>query len=218
MSFEEAAGILLQGVTAHYLTHDTYAIQPGDWVLIQAGAGGTGGLVVEMAKQRGGKVITTVGSAEKAEIARGLGADVVVDYTKQDFLEEVKRVTGNAGVRAVYDGVGVSTWEKSLKSVGRRGYLVLFGNASGPVPPLDPLLLTKQGSIYLTRPSMTDYTVSPQETRKRVDDVFRMLGNKQIHLRIAKTFPLEQAREAQAYLTSREGAGKVLLIPPSQTQ
>jgi len=208
-----AAAVLLQGLTAHYLVSSTYPVKPSDTILVHAGAGGTGGLVVEMAKIKGATVIATVSSPEKAAVVKQLGANHTIDYTKQNFLEEVKRITNGKGVQCVYDGVGAATWENSLKCLARRGFLVLFGNASGPVPPIAPLELTKQGSVYLTRPTMHDYLADRSEFLDRCRDVFEWVQSGKIHVRIAKEFPLERAAEAHAFLTSRAAAGKVLLLP-----
>lgn len=208
-----AAASYLQGLTAHYLTNSTYPVQQDDWVLVHAGAGGTGGLVIEMAKIRGAKVIATVSSQEKADIVTKLGADHAVLYTQTDFLEEVKRITGGKGVNVVYDGVGLSTWEKSLKSLKPRGMLVLFGNASGAVPAIDPLLLSKHGSLFITRPTLVDYVALPGELEARCKDLFEWIQQEKVTIRIAQEFPLSKAAEAHDLLTSRKVAGKILLIP-----
>lgn len=208
-----AAASYLQGLTAHYLTNSTYPIQQGDWVLVHAGAGGTCGLIIEMAKIRGAKVIATVSSQEKADIVKQLGADHAILYTETDFMEEVKKITGGKGVNVVYDGVGLSTWEKSLKSLKPRGMLVLFGNASGAVPAIDPLLLSKHGSLFITRPTLVDYIALPEELEARCKDLFGWIQQGKVTIRIAQEFPLSKAADAHDLLTSRKVAGKILLIP-----
>ncbi len=206
-----AAAAMLQGMTAHYLTHDTYPIQPGDTVLIHAAAGGTGLLLVQMAKRRGARVIGTVSTEEKAQLARERGADEIILYTEQDFAAEVKRLTGGRGVHAVYDSVGRDTFAHSLDCLRPRGYLVLFGQSSGAVEPFDPQTLNRKGSLFLTRPSLGHYTASQEEIRRRMADIFGWLNEGELSVRIDKTFPLEEAAEAHRYLEGRQSKGKVLL-------
>ena len=213
LDFTVAAAIMLQGLTAHYLITSTYPVKNGDTVLIHAGAGGTGGLMIQMAKLKGARVITTVSTAEKAEIAKGLGADEVINYSEQDFLAEVKTLTDGKGVDAVYDGVGKATWESSMKSLRPRGFLVLFGNASGPVPPVDPLLLTQNGSIFMTRPTLLNHVATTEEFTSRCKDIFEWISSSSLKVRVSKTFPLAEAKDAHIFLTSRQALGKVVLLP-----
>jgi len=216
MSLNEAAAIMLQGLTAHYLVTSTYPVKKGDYVLIHAGAGGTGGLLIQMAKLRGGIVITTVSSSEKAEIAKTAGADHIINYTTQNFQEEVKKITGGKGCEVVYDGVGKSTWEQSMKSLKKRGYLVLFGNASGAVPPINPLVLLQNGSLFLTRPTLYDYIAEKDEFTGRCKELFGWFKDRQVTVRIAAEFELSKAAEAHKFLEARLALGKVLLIVNSK--
>lgn len=211
ISFEQGASMALQGLTAHYLTRSTYELKKGDTCLIHAGAGGTGGLMIQMAKIAGAVVITTVGSKAKELVAKGAGADHVINYSETNFQEEVMKYTSNKGVCVVYDGVGAATWEKSLKCLRPRGMLVLFGNASGKVPPIDPLMLAKNGSLFVTRPSLAHYIATPEEFNARAADLVTWLGSKQLTIRVDKVFPLHQAKEAHTYLESRAAMGKILL-------
>lgn len=210
---QTAAAALLQGMTAHYLTHDTFPLGRGHTALIHAAAGGTGQLVVQMAKLRGARVIATVGSAEKAALVRDLGADEVIIYTQQDFEAEVKRLTGGKGVDVVYDSVGKDTFDKGLNLLRPRGYMVLFGQASGAVGPLDPQVLNAKGSIFLTRPSLGHYLLDRAELVYRANDVFSRAASGALKVRIDRRFPLAGAAEAHRALTSRGTAGKVLLLP-----
>jgi NADPH2:quinone reductase len=207
------AAAMLQGMTSHYLSHSTYPLKKGDTALIHAAAGGVGLILVQMAKLRGAKVIGTVSSEEKALLAKGAGADEIIDYTEQDFEEEVKQLTNDIGVTVVYDSVGKTTWEKSMNCLCPRGYLVLFGNASGPVPPIDPLLLTQKGSIFLTRPTMISYTSTREELVERAGDLLGWIGSGKLDIRIDREIPLAQAGEAHRALEARETKGKVLLMP-----
>jgi NADPH2:quinone reductase len=213
LDFEQAAGAMLQGMTAHYLSHSTYPIKIGDTVLIHAAAGGVGLLLVQMAKQLGARVIATAGSEAKAQLARGAGADEVIIYTEQDFETETLRLTGNRGLQVVYDGVGKDTFERDLKVLSPRGYLVLFGGASGAVPPFDPLELTKHGSLFVTRPSLHHYVASREELERRANDVLQMIVRGDLKLRIHKKYPLEDVRQAHLDLEGRKTTGKLLLIP-----
>ncbi len=208
-----AAASMLQGMTAHYLTHSTFPLHAGHTALIHAAAGGTGQLVVQMAKRRGARVIATVGSPEKVKIAEQLGADAVINYTDQDFEAEVKRLTDGAGVDVVYDSVGAATWEGSLNCLKRRGMMVLFGQSSGAVPPFDPQLLNAKGSLYLTRPSLAAYTAARAELLERASEVFSWIAEGSLHVSVQHEFPLRQAAEAHIALTSRKTTGKILLIP-----
>jgi len=208
-----AAAVILQGMTVHYLTHSTYPLKPGETVLVHAAAGGVGRLLVQVAKRLGARVIGTVSSEEKARLAREAGADEVILYTQEDFEEAVKRATGGRGVDVVYDSVGKTTAEKSLNCLRPRGYLVLFGNASGAAPPIDPLTLMAKGSLYLTRPTLTHYAGNREELLARARAVFDWITSEQVKVRIAKTFPLAEAAEAHRALEGRGVAGKILLLP-----
>lgn len=206
-----AAAAMLQGMTAHYLTRNTYPLAVGDTALVHAAAGGAGALVVQMAKAIGAFVFATA-SAKKLDIPRADGADVVIDYTSEDFHDVVMRHTNGAGVRVVYDSVGKTTFDKSLDSVGLRGLLALFGQSSGPVPPVDPARLAKRG-IYLTRPSLAHYTATREELLGRTREVFSAIESGRLRIRIAKELPLRDAAEAHRLLESRATTGKLLLIP-----
>lgn len=207
------AAIMLQGMTAHYLTQTTYPLKPGDFVLLHAAAGGVGLLAIQMAKKKGAHVIGTVSTEEKARLAREAGVDEVIFYTQKDFEVEVKRLTHGKGVHVVYDSVGKSTFEKSLNSIVPRGMLVLFGQSSGPVPPFDPGLLASKGSLFLTRPSLAQYAASRQELLYRAGEVLDWVSSGALKVRIEKTFPLTQAPDAHRQLEGRLTAGKMLLIP-----
>jgi NADPH2:quinone reductase len=213
LSLEVAAGAMLQGMTAHYLTHSTYPLKSGDTALIHAAAGGAGQWTVAAAKLRGARVIGTVSTKEKAEVARQAGCDEVILYTEQDFEVEVKRLTGGKGVDVVYDSVGKATWERSLNSLKPRGIMVSFGNASGPVDPIQPLILGQKGSLYLTRPSLGNYTATREELLWRANDVFGWLRDGRLKLQIYARYPLSEAGRAQEELASRKTTGKLLLIP-----
>ncbi len=206
------AAVMLQGMTAHYLCHSTYPVQRGDKVLIHAGAGGVGLLLIQMVKRLGGYVFATVSTEAKAELAKGAGADQVILYTQQDFAAEISQATDGAGVQVVYDAVGQTTFDKSVSSLARRGYLVLYGAASGPVPPVDPRVLGN-GSKYLTRPGLGDYTVSRQELEQRAGDVLGWVKSGELKLRVEHVMALSEAAEAHRQLESRATTGKVVLIP-----
>jgi NADPH2:quinone reductase len=210
---QPAAAALIQGMTAHYLTHSTYPLKEGETALVHAAGGGTGQLLVQVAKRRGARVLGTVSTEEKAKLAREAGADEVILYTQTDFETEVKRLTDHVGVDVVYDSVGKDTFDKSLNCLRRRGYMVLFGASSGAVPPLDPQTLNAKGSIYLTRPFLGHYTADRAELLWRVTDVFNWIANGELKVRIDKTFPLAEAAEAHRYLEGRQSKGKILLIP-----
>lgn len=213
VSTEQAAAVLLQGMTAHYLTHSTYPLQTGDVALIHAAAGGTGALVVQMAKLRGAHVIGTVGSDEKAEVAKAAGADDVIVYTKEDFEAEVKRITDGQLCHVVYESVGKATFDKSMNCLRPRGYMVLFGQASGQVDPLDPQILNQKGSLFLTRPSLGAYVATREELLGRANDIFGWIAEGKLDVRIDKSYPLSEAGAAHTYLEGRQTKGKVLLIP-----
>ena len=208
-----AAGVMLQGMTAHYLATGTFPLQRGQTALVHAAAGGVGLLLIQMAKMRGARVFGTVGTAAKAELARQAGADEVIIYATQDFEAEAKRLTGGVGVDVVYDSVARDTWEKSLKSLRVRGMLVLFGNSSGPAPPIDPLLLNQRGSLYLTRPKLGDYTITREELLARAGEVLGWVASGKLRVRLEHTYPLAQAAEAHRALEGRQTTGKILLIP-----
>ena len=213
VSFEEGAAAMIQGMTAHYLACSTYPLQAGDTCLIHAAAGGTGALLVQIAKLRGARVIGTVSSAEKEAIARASGADEVIRYTEQDFEAEVKRMTDGQGVNVVYESVGKTTFDKSINCLRPRGYMVLFGQASGIVPPVDPQILNQKGSLFLTRPTLGSYTLTRDELLGRAGDVFGWIADGRLKIRQDQTYPLAQAQAAHEYLEGRHTKGKVLLIP-----
>ncbi|MEP6635777.1 MAG: quinone oxidoreductase [Acidobacteriota bacterium] len=213
VDFHTAAAAMLQGMTAHYLSHSTYPIKSGDTVLIHAAAGGVGLLLVQMAKHRCARVIGTAGSEEKARLARKAGADEVIVYTTQDFEPETRRLTDAAGVHVVYDGVGKTTFEKDLNVLRQRGYLVLFGGASGPVPPFDLIKLSQKGSLYITRPTLQDYVSSREALEQRANDVLHMSATGDLKLRIHKVYPLAEAALAHCDLEGRKTTGKILLVP-----
>jgi len=213
VSLDVAAASMLQGMTVHYLTHGTYALEPGDTALVHAAAGGVGLIMVQVAKMLGARVIGTCGTPEKEELARGAGADEVILYTEQDFEAETRRLTGGQGVDVAYDSVGKSTWEKSINCLKPRGYLVLFGNASGAVPPIDPLMLSQKGSLFLTRPTLASYTLTREELLGRANDILGWVNSGKLDIRIDRTVPLAEAAEAHRALESRATKGKVLISP-----
>ena len=208
-----AAAAMLQGMTAHYLTRSTYPLKHGDRCLVHAAAGGVGLLLCQMAKQAGARVFGTVSTEEKARLALEAGAEVAIRYTDQDFQAEVKRLTNGEGVHVVYDSVGQTTFEKSLNCLTPRGTLVLFGQSSGPVPPVDVNLLSQKGSLFLTRPTLTHYTRARAELLSRARDVLQGVSAGTLKLRIGATFRLKEAGEAHRQLEGRKTMGKVLLIP-----
>lgn len=210
IGFDVAAGSMLQGMTAHYLTHSTYPLKPGETALVHAAAGGAGQWIVAAAKLRGARVIGTTSSAAKAEIARKAGCDEVINYAERDFDAEVKRLTDGHGVDVVYDSVGKSTWEKSLNSLKTRGMMVSFGNASGPVDPFSALVLSPK-SLYLTRPSLGNYSLTREELLWRATDVLQWLRDGHLKLQIHAVYPLREAGRAQQDLESRKTTGKLLL-------
>ena len=209
--FEDAAAVMLQGTTAHYLTHSTFPVERTHTCLVHAAAGGTGGLVVQMAKARGARVFGTVSTGEKAQQVRALGADEAIVYTKEDFEAEVMRLTGGAGVDVVYDSVGQATFEKSLRVLRPRGMMVLFGQASGPVPPFDPAILNARGSLFLTRPSLAHHIAKREELLWRAGDVMDLLASRRLTVRVSGTYALADAAEAHRDLESRRTSGKLLL-------
>jgi NADPH:quinone reductase len=208
-----AAALLLQGMTAHYLCTDTFRLGPGHAALVHAAAGGVGLLLVQLAKRAGARVFGTVSTPEKAELARRVGADEVIFYREQDVEAEVRRLTEGKGVDVVYDAVGKATFEKSLRSLRPRGYLVLYGQSSGMVPPLDPQLLSAGGSLFLTRPTLAHYTRDRAELLGRAQALFQAVSEGTLDVRIGRTFPLADARAAHEALAGRETTGKILLIP-----
>ena len=210
---KEAAAVMLQGMTAHYLAHSTFELEPDHTALVHAGAGGVGRLLIQMAKRIGARVITTVGTEAKAAIARALGPDEVIVYTEDDFLEKVHRLTDGVGVDVVYDAVGISTFDRSLNALKPRGMLVLYGAASGAVPPVDPIALMAKGSLYLTRPSLAAYVSTREDLIRRSEDIFTWVSSGELHLHIDRELPLAQASEAHTALEGRDTIGKVLLIP-----
>lgn len=207
------AAAMLQGMTAHYLAYTTYPLQPGDACLVHAAAGGVGLLLVQMAKQCGARVFGTVSTQEKAALARDAGADEVILYTQQDFEAEVKRLTDGKGVQAVYDSVGRDTFDQSLNSLAPRGYMVLYGQSSGPVPPFDAAILSGKGSLFLTRPSLFHYIADRASLAQRAGDVLGWIASGQLKLRMEHTFALADVAEAHRSLEGRKTTGKVLLVP-----
>jgi NADPH2:quinone reductase len=213
VSLEQAAALLLQGMTAHYLALSTFPLKEGDQALIHAAAGGVGQLLVQIAKMRGARVIGTVSTEEKAALAREAGADEIILYTQADFEAETKRLTGGKGVDVVFDSVGKTTFQKGLNCLRPRGMMVLFGQSSGPVEPFDPQLMQYKGSIFVTRPTLGHYTLTHDELVWRSSDLFQWLASGQLKMRIDQSFPLQQAAAAHQYLEERSTKGKVLLIP-----
>jgi len=213
LSAKQGAAAMLQGMTAHYLACSTYPLKSGDACLVHAGAGGVGLLLTQIAKRRGARVFTTVSNAEKARLSRDAGADATIDYTTQDFEAEVRRLTGGQGVQVVYDSVGKTTFEKGLACLARRGMMVLFGQSSGPVAPLDPQVLSQRGSLYLTRPTLFHYTATREELVERAGEVLGWIASGALKLRIDREFPLSEAAAAHRALEARQTTGKVLLIP-----
>jgi NADPH2:quinone reductase len=210
---QQAAAVLLQGMTAHYLAVDTYPLKPGDVALVHAAAGGVGLLLTQIAKMRGARVIGTVSTEVKARLAKAMGADDIIFYTQQDFEAEVKRLTDNQGVHVVYDSVGKTTFDKSLNCLRPRGYLVLYGQSSGAVPPFDPQVLNAKGGLFLTRPSLGQYTATRDELLHRANELFQWMLAGKLKARIDKTFPLAAVADAHRDLENRQTKGKLLLIP-----
>lgn len=213
VSLDDAAAVMLQGMTAHYLTRSTFPLQKGQTCLIHAAAGGAGLLTVQMAKIAGAAVIGTCSTEEKAQLAKDHGADHMIVYTQQDFLEEVKRLTAGKGVSVVYDSVGKTTFYKGLDCLAPRGMMVSFGQASGPVGEIDPLLLSQKGSLFLTRPSLGHYIGSQEELKWRASDIFTWLGDGRLRLEIHKKYKLADAAQAHRDLEGRKTTGKLILKP-----
>jgi NADPH2:quinone reductase len=212
MDSHSAAATMLQGMTAHYLAVSTYPLKKGDTALVHAAAGGVGLLLIQIAKMRGARVFGTVSTQEKAALAREAGADEVILYTEKDFEAEVMRLTNGKGVNVVYDSVAKTTFDKSLNCLGLRGVLALFGQSSGPVPPVDPARLAKN-ALFLTRPGLGQYTATRAELLQRAGDLFNWIASGKLKLRISQTLPLKDAAEAHRLLEARKTTGKVLLIP-----
>jgi NADPH:quinone reductase len=213
VSSKLAAAVMLQGMTAHYLTHDTYPLKRGEWCLIHAAAGGVGLLFCQMAKKIGARTIGTVGTEEKARLARKAGAEEVIVYSKADFEADAKKLTGGAGVSVVYDSVGKDTFDRSLKCLRKRGVMVLFGQSSGPVPPFDVQRLAAGGSLYLTRPTLGSYITTRDELLSRAGAVLDMVRKGELEVRIDAELPLAQAAQAHEMLASRKTTGKIILVP-----
>ncbi len=212
LDFKSGAAMMLQGMTAHYLTHSTYHLKESDTILVHAAAGGVGRLIVQIAKLLGATVIGTVSTEEKARITKEAGADHVIIYTETDFEEEVMKFTNNKGVDVVYDSVGKTTFEKSARCLKRRGYLAFFGQSSGAVGSIDLGLLSKNG-LFITRPSLNNYVTNHEELLERANDLARWIESGELKLRIHETFPLENAKDAHELLENRKSAGKLLLVP-----
>ncbi|MGA7832014.1 MAG: quinone oxidoreductase [Terracidiphilus sp.] len=213
LSPEQAAAAMLQGMTAHYLCYSTFPLKAGDTALVHAGAGGVGLLLTQMAKRLGARVIATVSTAEKADLAREAGASAVILYTEQDFVTEVKRLTDGKGVDVVYDSVGKTTFEGSLNCLRPRGLLALFGGSSGPVPPFDLIQLSSKGSLFITRPTLWHYVATREELEKRAGDVLGWVAKGEVKLRMEHVYPLAEAAQAQSDMEARRTTGKLLLEP-----
>lgn len=209
----QGAAVMLQGMTAHYLSRSTFPLKADHTALVHAGAGGVGLLLTQIARKVGATVITTVGTEAKAGLSRAAGANEVIIYSRQDFEKEVRLLTSGKGVDVVYDSVGASTFEKSLNCLKPRGYLVLFGQSSGPVPPIDSGMLAAKGSLFLTRPSLASYAADREELTWRAGDLFRWLGSGELKLKIDHAFHLSEGAKAHEALEGRKTTGKVLLIP-----
>lgn len=209
-----AAAVMLQGMTAHYLATSTYSLEKGDRCVVHAAAGGVGLLLVQIARRRGAYVIATAGSDEKAQLARDAGADEVIIYTRHDFVEEVKRVTGGRGVQVIYDSVGKTTFLPGFDVLAPKGMMVLFGQSSGPVAPVDPQLLNQKGSVFLTRPTLAHYIATREELLRRSGELFDLISRAELSVRIGAEYPLKEAAEAQRALEARRTSGKVLLTVP----
>ena len=213
VSDREAAAMMLQGMTAHYLAHSTFPLKRGDTALIHAAAGGVGLLLVQIAHDIGARVIGTVSTEEKAKLARAAGADDIILYTQDDFESETRRLTGGKGVDVVYDSVGKTTFEKGLNVLRPRGMMVLFGGSSGAVPPFDPIVLSTKGSLFLTRPTLGHYTATREELEARAGELFDMVAKKKLKLRIEHIYPLAEAQQAHRDLEGRKTTGKLVLVP-----
>ena len=213
VSFEQAAALMLQGMTAHYLVKSTYPLKAGETLLVHAAAGGVGQLLVQMAKMIGAEVIATAGTEEKIQIAKQAGADHVILYTKEDFEAETKRITGGKGVHVVYDGVGKSTFDAGLRCLRPRGYMVLFGGASGAVPPFDLIKLSQMGSLFITRPTLGHYIATREELEWRANDVLGWVASGKLKVSIGQTYKFSDATQAHRNLEARKTTGKSLLLP-----
>jgi NADPH2:quinone reductase len=213
ISTHQAAAVLLQGATAHYLACDTFPLAPSHTALVHAAAGGVGHLLVQIARRRGARVLAVVGSEAKVDLAKEAGANEVVVSAREDFVAAAKHFTEGRGVDVVYDSIGKDTFERSLACLRPRGLMVSFGNASGPVPPFSPLLLSQKGSLFMTRPTLGHYTATPEELQKRADDLFQWISTGELHVRVGATFPLSEAAAAHRALESRATTGKILLLP-----
>ncbi|MGH7805179.1 MAG: quinone oxidoreductase family protein, partial [Candidatus Binatia bacterium] len=207
------AALMLQGMTAHYLARSTYPLKPGDSCLVHAAAGGVGLLLCQIAKKSGARVIGTVSTEEKAALAREAGADEIIFYTRQDFAAEVKRLTDGRGLQVVYDSVGKTTFEKSLDCLAPLGMIVLYGQSSGPVPPIEPQVLSLKGSLFLTRPTLQHYVQPAREYHRRSSEVFEWAARGELRVRIGAAYPLREAAAAHRDLEARKTTGKVLLLP-----
>jgi len=203
---------MLQGMTAHYLTHSTWPLKQGDTALVHAAAGGVGLLLVQMSKMRGARVIGTTSTKAKADAAKAVGADEMILYTEQDFQSEVKRLTNGRGVEVVYDSVGATTFQKSMDSLRPRGMMVTFGNASGPVPAFEPLLLSQKGSLFITRPTLAHYCANRDELLSRANDVLGWAASGKLKVHLEREYPMKDAAQAHIDLASRKTSGKLLLI------
>jgi NADPH2:quinone reductase len=210
---QQAAAAMLQGMTAHYLCHDTYPVKRGETALVHAAAGGVGLLLVQMAHHIGARILATVSTDEKAKLASEAGADEIIFYTKSDFEAETKRLTNGQGVHVVFDSVGKTTFEKGLNVLRPRGMMVLFGGSSGAVPPFDLIALAQKGSLYVTRPTLVNYIATREELMSRSGAVFAMISSGKLKLRIAHTYPLAEAQRAHRDLEGRKTTGKLLLLP-----
>ncbi|MEA2666476.1 MAG: NADPH:quinone reductase [Candidatus Eremiobacteraeota bacterium] len=208
-----ACAAMLQGITAHYLAHDTYPLKSGDVALIHAAAGGVGALLVQFAKRAGATVIATAGGPDKVQLAKEAGADHTIDYKAVDFAAAVRELVGEHGVDVAYDAVGKDTWERSMNTLRPRGYLVVYGNSSGPVPPIDPLKLMSAGSLYVTRPTIGHYLRTREELLGRVNDIFGAVAAGRLKVRVGEAYPLADAAQAHRDLEARKTVGKLLLIP-----
>jgi NADPH2:quinone reductase len=213
LSERDAAAVILQGMTAHYLLHDTYPVRKGETILAHAAAGGVGLLLVQMAHQIGARVIGTVSTEQKARLARDAGADEIIRYTEQDFESETKRLTNNQGVQVVYDSVGKTTFDKSLNVLRPRGYMVLYGGSSGAVPPFDLIELSQKGSLFLTRPTLGHYILTREDLEKRASAVLGMVASGKLKLRVEHIYSLKDAQQAHIELQGRKTTGKLVLIP-----
>ncbi len=209
----QAAGMMLQGMTAQYLLRRTYRVQPGDAILVQAAAGGVGQILCQWGRHLGALVIGTVGSDEKAKIAREAGCEHVIVYSRENFAEKVREITGGAGVAVVYDGVGKSTFEGSLDSLAMLGMLVSYGNASGPVPPFEPGILSQKGSLFFTRPTLMHYTAKAEDLQASARELFGVVGSGAVRIKVSQTYPLSEAAQAHRDLEARKTTGSTVLLP-----